>query len=82
MKKYILIRHNRGNHSASQVYFHGEVLFEGTKKECKAELVRMRKYCKDKYHSTSTNDRLMDYISYEMSDVFFVRKVNDVIEWA
>lgn len=82
MKKYILIQHSRGNHSPSQVYFHGKTVFEGTKTECKAELVRMRKFCKDKYHNTSTNDKLMDFVSYEMGDIFFVRKEDNVIEWA
>ncbi len=79
---YFLQQHSRGNHSPSQVYFNGKTVFEGTKTECKAELVRMRKFCKDKFHSTSTNDLLRDFVNYEMSDIFFVKKSNDNIEWA
>lgn len=82
MKTYKLKQHNRGNHSAEQVYFHGTTVFEGTKKECQQELVRMRKFCKEKFHNTSTNDLLRDFIAYEMSDIFFVKKQNDNIEWA
>ena len=82
MKTYILKRHSRGNHSAEQVYFHGTTIFEGTKKECKQELVRMRKNYKEKYHNTSTNELIMDFVRYEMADIFFVKKQNNQISWA
>ena len=82
MRKYILIQHNRGNHSPTQVYFHGRNIFEGTKTECNKELVRMRKFCKEKYHNTSTNDTLKDFINYEMSDIFFIKKNDIQIQWA
>ena len=79
---YYLIKHNRGNHSANHVYFNGYNVFEGTKKECKVELVRVRKFCKDKFHNTSTDSKMMDFVSYEMSDIFFVVKKDGQINWA
>ena len=82
MSKYILIQHSRGNHSPSHVYFHGKSIFEGTKTACNKELVRMRRFCKEKYHNTSTNNTLEDFIRYEMSDVFFIEKDDNQIEWA
>lgn len=78
MKAY-LIKHSRGNHSPAQVYYHGITVFEGTKKKCQIELVRMRKFCKEKFQNTSTNERMRDFIDYEMSDIFFVVKNGDKI---
>ena len=81
--KYFIIKHPRGNHSAEQVYFHGLIHFEDTCTECKKEFIRMRKFCKNKYAETSTNDTLRDFISYQMADMFFVKKTKDEqITWA
>jgi len=71
---YFLIEHSRGNHSAAQVYNHGKSVFSGTKTDCKKELIRMRKFCKEKFYRTSTNDKLTDFVNYEMADIFFVKK--------
>lgn len=79
---YYLIQHNRGNHSASQVLYHGNILMKGTKKECKAEIVRMRKFCRNKWHETSTNQKMSEFVNYEMSDIFFVKKNESNIDWA
>ncbi len=81
MKAFILT-HQRGNHSPEQVYYHGKIVFEGTKKECRQELARMRKFCKNKYYNTSTNDTLKDFVEYEMGDTFFVTKKDNQIVWA
>jgi hypothetical protein len=72
--KTILIKHNRGNHSDAQLKNHGTIIFEGTKKECQQELVRMRKFCKDKYHNTSTNEKLTDFVNYEMANIWMLKK--------
>lgn len=79
---YFLISHKRGNHSANQVYYHGSTITEGTKKECNEELIRMRKFCRSKWHETSTNDTQKDFVSYEMGDIFFVKKDENGINWA
>jgi len=79
---YYLIQHSRGNHSAEQVYYHGKRLVEGRAKDCKIELVRMRKFLKDKFAETSTNDKLSDFIAYEMADTFFIKKQGNSITWA
>lgn len=79
---YLLKEHSRGNHSPNQVYYHGRTVFEGTKKECQQELIRMRKFCKENFHNTSTNDTLRDFIAYEMADTFFVKNENGIINWA
>lgn len=78
---YFLQKHSRGNHSAQQVYFHGNTIINGTKKECSAELVRMRKFLRDKYCETSTNDTIKDFIKYEMANIFFVKKQDNTINY-
>ncbi|MBU6431540.1 hypothetical protein KGQ29_04160 [Patescibacteria group bacterium] len=80
MKAY-LIRHSRGNHSPQQVYYNGLTVFEGTKKECRAVLVRMRKLLKAKFAETSTNEKKKEWIAYEMSDIFFVTKIGGNIDF-
>ena len=79
---YYLKQHSRGNHSAMQVFYHGKTLISGTKKACSDELVAMRKFCRERYHNTSTNDLMRDFVEYEMGDVFFVKKQDDTISWA
>jgi len=79
---YYILSHSRGNQSAEQVYYHGSKHFEGTKKECAEELVRMRKFCKEKFHNTSTNEKMRDFVSYEMADVFFIKVKDGKINWA
>lgn len=79
---YFLIQHSRGNHSPEQVYFHGKIDTQGTKKECQKRLVEMRRFCRSKWFSTSTNDAQRDFVAYEMGDIFFVKKVDDQIKWA
>jgi|LakMenEpi03Aug12_release.lakeMendotaPanAssembly.Ray.scaffolds.fasta_scaffold1658233_1 hypothetical protein len=79
---YFLIQHSRGNHSAEQVYFHGKIIEQGTKKECQKELVRMRKFLKNRFAETSTNDTITDFVRYQMGDIFFIKKQNEIIEWA
>jgi len=71
------MQHSRGNHSASQVYYHGITLTEGTKKLCDAERARMVRFCKNKWRETSTNDTKKDFVSYQMADVFFIEKTAD-----
>lgn len=82
MKNYSLIQHSRGNHTPQQVYNHGKLIFEGTKKECQQELVRMRKFCRHKWHNTSTSDKQRDFVAYEMADIFFIKKIDNQISWA
>lgn len=79
---YFLKQHSRGNHTATQVYYHGNTVIEGTKKECQQELVRMRKFLKNRFAETSTNDLWSDWRRYQMADIFFVKKQDDNITWA
>jgi len=79
---YYLMKHSRGNHSATQVLYNGNALISGTRKECNAELIRRRKSCREKYHNTCTNDLMRDFVEYEMGDVFFVKKQGNTISWA
>lgn len=80
--EYFIINHSRGNHTPEQAYYHGKTHFEGTKTECKAEMVRMRKFCRAKWHETSTNDTQRDFVAYQMGDMFFVKKQDGKINWA
>ena len=80
MKAY-LKQHSRGNHSPEQVYYNGRTIFAGTKKECRAELTRMRKFCKAKFAESSTTSNQSEFIAYEMGDIFFVTKIGDKILW-
>lgn len=79
---YYVINHSRGNHSPEQVYHHGSVDTEGTKKECIERLSEMRKWCREKWSSVSTNDKKRDWVAYQMGDIFFVKNVEGRIEWA
>jgi hypothetical protein len=81
-KTYLLLQHSRGNHSATQVYWHGKTVLEGSKTACKKELVKMRKNCKYKFWETGTNDTLTDFIAYQMADIFFVEKQGNEIKFA
>jgi hypothetical protein len=80
--EYLIINHQRGNHSPEQVYYHGKTHFEGTKTECNAELVRMRKYLRTQWRQTSTNDTQKDFVRYQMGDIFFIKKKDGQISWA
>ena len=71
---YFLIQHSRGNHSAQQVYNHGKIIIKGTKKECDKERAQMVKFCKEKFNDTSTNSNKKEFVGYQMSDVFCVKK--------
>ncbi len=79
---YYLIQHSRGNHSPEHVFFYGKPILQGNSKECKDQLVRMRKSLKYKFSQTSTNDKLSDFIAYEMADTFFIKKQGNSITWA
>ena len=79
---YQIIKHSRGNHSAAQVYNHGQHIFTGTKKECQQELVEMRKFCREKWHNASTSDKQRDFVAYEMADIFFIKKTSTDITFA
>lgn len=71
---YYLIQHDRGNHSATQVYYNGSIIIKGTKAECKKELINMRKICKIEFNCTSTNNTLKHFLSYQMANIYFIKK--------
>lgn len=74
---YFLMQHPRGNHSAAQVYYHGKIICQGTKKECDKKRAQMVSFCKDRFHETSTNDKMKDFVSYQMADIFCIKKDKD-----
>ena len=42
--------------------------------DCLKELSRMKKFCKDKYNYVNTNQNKQEYLAYEMSDIFCIKK--------
>ena len=72
--KYFLIQCNRANHSADHVFNNGKIIISGKKMDCLKELSRMKKFCKDKYNYVNTNQNKQEYLAYEMSDIFCIKK--------
>lgn len=73
MKKDIRIyQYQRGNHSIEHVYQHGKELFRGTAMEARKELNRMKNFVRNEWCWANTNQRLKDYIAYEMSDIWVI----------
>lgn len=76
MKKIYIKQHKAGNHSASQVYYHGATVLESSAKEAKEEYKRMKKYCSKKWYESSTISTQKDFVSEQMSDIFLIEIIN------
>lgn len=70
------MKYKRGNHSDAHVLQYGKVIYEGNVTEVKNEISRMRKFCRDKWYVTSTNNTLRDFVEYEMGDIWAFKVVD------
>lgn len=80
-KHVVILEHPRGNHSPEQIYHNGKVLFEGTAKEARGELLRMRNEARAAWRESSTADGLREYVEYKMGDTFAIDITDGVPKW-